>query len=628
MFLEKLSFHTRVWAGISVFYFLGVFSLVTTGVIGSTRLYFLCFSAFAAIFSGIKGGFITLSINTLTLIMFGYIYFTGLISPDHIQGIPSPDEWVVITGTFFFLCGALVLSLAVLIKAIEVSGKEFKHLLKNTSDIIWTLDKNFYVTFVNSAVYPVLGFMQKELIKKPFTQFLQPGKIDEFKNLMRNKDNVRYETIINHKNGTPIHVEITGLKINNFPESQNAYQGMIRDISQKKTREEKLQKLKKKLAQAEKFKSMGILAGSVAHDLNNILSGIATYPEVLMMDQDLDPDIKKGLNMIKDSGRKASAVVSDLLTISRGASVEMEALNINSIIDRYAAAPEFQKIRQTHQQVKIEIITEPELLNIKGSYIHIEKTIMNLVLNAAEEVSDKDNGKVLITTSNNYIDPSVPVYKDMVPGEYVILSVADNGSGIDKKNLKKIFEPFFTKKEMGKSGTGLGLTVVWNAVQDHNGFINVTSNNKGTKFDLLFPAIRQEITQKAKQGTLDEIKGQGQMILVVDDLKDQQRIAVSILENLGYRTKAVNNGYAAVEFIKNNPADLVILDMIMAPSISGLETYQMIKKINPGQKAIIASGYSESKDVLTVQDLGAGTYIKKPYTVLDMGIAVKEELEK
>ena len=181
---------------------------------------------------------------------------------------------------------------------------------------------------------------------------------------------------------------------------------------------------------------------------------------------------------------------------------------------------------------------------------------------------------------------------------------------------------------MGKSGTGLGLTVVWNALLDHNGYIDVDSSANGTTFDLIFPATRQEVLNKPKVGSFDEIKGQGQMILVVDDLKDQQDIALKILNNLGYKASAVDTGYEAVEFIKQNTVDLVILDMIMAPSISGLETYRLIKKVAPGQKAIIASGYSESKDVLTAQNLGAGSFVKKPYTILDMGIAVKEELEK
>ena len=181
---------------------------------------------------------------------------------------------------------------------------------------------------------------------------------------------------------------------------------------------------------------------------------------------------------------------------------------------------------------------------------------------------------------------------------------------------------------MGKSGTGLGLTVVWNAVKDHDGHIFVRTGSQGTVFETLFPAVRQDVETKIQDWSIEEIKGRGEFILVVDDLKEQQEIALTILDSLGYNARAVENGYEAVEFIKSHPADLVILDMIMAPSISGLETYKLLKTVNPAQKAIIASGYSASDDVTQAQELGAGSFVKKPYTVLDMGIAIKEELEK
>lgn len=626
-FLKKVPFHTRVRAGLLGFYFMGVFCLLSTGLIGSTRLYFLCFSAFAAIFSGIRGGIIALVMSGLILLGAGVVHFKDIFSLGHVQGIQSLEEWVALVGTFSLLSTALTLSLAVLIKALEISGKEFKHLIKNTPDIIWTLDRDLVITFINSAACSTFGFDQKEIIGKPITFFLQE-KIEDFKKQLQNQKHVNFETFIRQKNGKLFPVEINGSKISHFSDSHNMYQGIIRDISEKKRQEEKQERLKSQLIQAEKYKAMGILAGSVAHDLNNILSGIATYPEVLMMDKTLDPQIRMGLTLIKDSGQKASAVVNDLLTISRGSRAQMDVININSIIDRYTAAHDFDKIKTRSPHVEIEILTEPELLNIRGSYIHIEKVIMNLVLNAVEEVSNREDGRVMVITANTYLDSAVTGDDPVTRGEYVLLSVIDNGSGIDKKYLKKIFDPFFTKKKMGRSGTGLGLAVVWNAVQDHNGFINVTSKTGETRFDLIFPAVRQDIPQTAVSGSINEIKGQGQRILVVDDLKDQQKIALHILNNLGYEATAVDNGYAAVEYIKNNPTDLIILDMIMAPSISGLETFQMIKKINPGQKAIIASGYSESKDVLMAQDLGAGSFIKKPYTVLDMGIAVKEELLK
>lgn len=387
-------------------------------------------------------------------------------------------------------------------------------------------------------------------------------------------------------------------------------------------------KLAKKLVQSEKLKNLGILTGSVAHDLNNILSGIATYPEVLLMEEGLSPRMRQGLSIIKDSGQTASLVVSDLLTISRGAKREMEALNINSVIERLLGATDFDKIKATYQQVQFEAVLAPDLPNIKGSYIHIEKAIMNLVLNGAQGAAQKEAGQVTISTANHFVVDSMAGVMDLSCGEYVMLSVADNGSGIPEEYHEKIFDPFFTKKAMGRSGTGLGLTVVWNTVQDHQGKVRVLSNQKGTRLELFFPAIPKVLPQKEKPKTMAEIKGQGQRILIVDDLDNQRKIAGTILKNLGYQVFAVADGMEAVAFVKDNPVDLLVLDMVMEPSISGLETYQRIKKNHPGQKAIIVSGHSKSEEVLIAQDLGAGAFVKKPYTILDMGIAVKEELEK
>lgn len=626
--LDKIAFPIRVWAGITGFYLLGLFSLTYTGFMGSTRLYLLCFSAFAAIFAGFRASLAALFINVMTLAVFGFFFFNGTIAHSPPGVWPQdPMGWVVICATFTFLSALVTAAVSVLIKAVEISGNEFKLLIKNASDLIWTMDQDSCITFVNSAAQSVLGFTQQEMIGRPMTDFV-PQIQDDFLAPLETEPAYNYETRIKHKNGTPIDIDISGLKIRQFSEEKTVYQGLIRDISQKKRREKEKQRLKEKLAQAEKLEALGVLAGSVAHDLNNILSGIATFPEILMLNNTLTPEVKKGLGIIKDSGQKASAVVSDLLTVSRGTSADMEVLNLATIIERYAMAHDFERIRVSYPGVTIDIINENELLNIKGSYIHLEKLIMNLVLNAVEEVAGQKDGRVSITTANRFLDSKEPGYEAVPPGEYAVLTVSDNGSGIEKAQIKNIFDPFFTKKEMGKSGTGLGLTVVWNAVQDHKGHILVSSNQIGTTFEVFFPGIRQELPTQPKAWSIDEIKGQGQQILVVDDLKEQQNIALTILDSLGYKAEAVDNGYDAVEFIKTRPVDLVILDMIMAPSISGLETYRMIKKINPDQKAILASGYSESDDVTTAQELGAGRFVKKPYTVLDMGIAIKEELEK
>ncbi len=520
-------------------------------------------------------------------------------------------------------------------RQIKLSAGKFGHLVHQTQDLLWTLDSNLRITRICGGVEPVTGRTARELRNTSFTRLLSPEKAKALEVLVRQNRPFAMEAGIAQPDGSFLAVEISGSPA---PDLHNpSYQGVIRDVSETKRREKEEEKLKEKLDRSEKLKNLGLLAGSVAHDLNNILSGIATYPEVLLMDESLDPKVRQGLIMIKNSGRKASSVVSDLLTISRGARADKQILNINTVIERYMMAAEFEKIRQTYAQVEIEVDIEPELLNIGGSYIHIEKAVMNLMLNAVEETASKIDARVTLSTANYYVDethnqiqstePGQGKIRDLASGEYVMLSVTDNGAGIPENCRDKIFDPFYTQKEMGKSGTGLGLTVVLNAVQDHKGKIFVDSDETGTRFELFFPAIREELPQVDETKSLEEIRGNGEVLLVVDDLATQRKIAATILKNLGYTAFTAASGMDALAFVKETPVDLLVLDMIMAPGISGLETYQLIKEIYPDQKAIIASGHSESEDVLKTQELGAGSFVKKPYTVMDMGIAVKEELE-
>jgi len=181
---------------------------------------------------------------------------------------------------------------------------------------------------------------------------------------------------------------------------------------------------------------------------------------------------------------------------------------------------------------------------------------------------------------------------------------------------------------MGRSGTGLGLAVVWNVVQDHEGYIDVKSGENGTTFELYFPVTREKILSKDLTMPIEDLKGGGETILVVDDVEGQRYISSKMLEALGYQARAVSSGEEAVEYLKENSVDLVLLDMIMDPGINGLETYERIIEIYPGQKAIIVSGFAETNKVKQAQKLGAGRYIKKPVTLEILAMAVREELEK
>ena len=182
---------------------------------------------------------------------------------------------------------------------------------------------------------------------------------------------------------------------------------------------------------------------------------------------------------------------------------------------------------------------------------------------------------------------------------------------------------------MGRSGTGLGMAVVWGTVKDHKGYIHVESGmGNGTTFKLYFPVTRKQHAQHQHDKKSEDYQGKGESILVVDDAPQQREIASKILSQLGYSVNTAKSGKEAVEFLKKETADLVVLDMIMPPGIDGLETYKRIIELHPLQKAIIASGFSETNRVKEAQQLGAGNYVKKPYTVQKIGLAVKAELAK
>ncbi len=182
---------------------------------------------------------------------------------------------------------------------------------------------------------------------------------------------------------------------------------------------------------------------------------------------------------------------------------------------------------------------------------------------------------------------------------------------------------------MGRSGTGLGMAVVWGTAKDHKGYVDVQSElGEGSTFTLYFPVTRKKLPQEKQSISAEEYKGNGESILVVDDVPQQREIASGMLKKLGYNVLSVPSGEEAIVYLKENKADLLVLDMIMRPGIDGLETYKKILQYHPEQKAVIASGYSESQQVKAAQNMGAGTYVRKPYSFEKIGLAVKSEMSK
>jgi len=401
---------------------------------------------------------------------------------------------------------------------------------------------------------------------------------------------------------------------------------VIRDITQQKRAERILRESEERQARSKKMESLGLLAGGVAHDLNNVLSGIVSYPELILMDLPEDSKFRQSIETIQESGKRAAAIVRDLLTVARGVATSKEPLSLNDLVNAYLDSPEFLKLKQLFPNISVHTDLETGLFNVNGSLVHYRKVLMNLVSNAVEAI--QGDGKLCIKTLNRYVDRPLRGYDDVTIGEYAVLSVSDNGSGISHEDLKHIFEPFYTKKVMGRSGTGLGLAMVWNIVQDHKGYIDVRTCQNGTTFELYFPITRADLLENKLPVSIEEYKGNGETILVVDDVESQQEIACQMLQKLGYVTTAVSSGEEAVDYLQTSSVDLILLDMIMDPGMNGRQTYELIRNIHPNQKAIIVSGFAHTEDVKKTQESGAGQYLRKPVSFGELGIAVKTELAR
>ncbi|MBL4903083.1 MAG: response regulator [Desulfocapsa sp.] len=396
------------------------------------------------------------------------------------------------------------------------------------------------------------------------------------------------------------------------------------DLTKEKQLEEENKSVELRLQRARKMEAIGLMAGGVAHDLNNILTGITGYPELLLLQLPETSKLREPIEAIRESGKRAAAVVADLLTVARGVAISKVTANMNTLVAEYLASPEYHQLHSISRHVQCHTQLAKDLPNLLCSPVHITKCIMNLVVNAMEAI-DKA-GRITISTTTVIPGASWARENGLKQMEYIILTVADTGTGISAENIDHIFEPFYTKKVMGRSGTGLGLAVVWNTMEDHAGKIFVESSEKGTRFQLYFPVSSRGGVVQSECDTEEEYIGHNEHILVVDDEPALRDVACQMLENLGYTVDSVSSGELAVEFLKDNQVDLLMLDMLMDPGMNGAQTYEKILSFSPDQKAIVVSGFSESDDVRATLNLGACAFLKKPYSMKELSYKVQEAL--
>ncbi|MGD9364504.1 MAG: response regulator [Desulfobacteraceae bacterium] len=396
--------------------------------------------------------------------------------------------------------------------------------------------------------------------------------------------------------------------------------------SNRKLRKEMAERkaLEDQLVRSQKMEAIGTLAAGVAHDLNNILSGVLSYPDLLLEQVRQDDPMYRPLSVIRQSGRKAAAIVQDMLTLARRQVAVKEPLDLSAVVNDVIESPEYGAICDAHPNIDIEIQLGSDLLPVSGSAVHLEKMVINLISNAAESMAD--GGAILVGLGRERLAHTLPGYRSVKPGDYVKLTVVDQGSGISREDLQHIFEPFFTKKKLGRSGTGLGMTVIWDTVNHHDGYIEVDSQqNQGTTIAIYLPKADQEVPKAESAMIEEDLTGRGERILVVDDVAEQREIATAIFQRLGYRVDAVPSGESALAYLKKQPVDLLLLDMIMEPGMDGLDTFKRVLSIYPEQKAVIASGYTKNDRVRSALELGA-SFVHKPYCLEEIARAVKNKL--
>lgn len=480
----------------------------------------------------------------------------------------------------------------------------------------------------NDAMAAMLGFAGREQCLGSFSLVVDPGgqkagsrmaELWQTGELFNN-----FEAPWLRADGSVVWLRLAG----RIDRANSRLEGVAEDIMGLRAAEAERLALQERLHRSKKMEALGLLAGSVAHDLNNMLVGIINYPQLMLMKLDPNDALVAPIKAIQAAGQRISTVVDDLLTMARNAAAVKEVHNLNELVEEYFGSPESRALMRRHAELQVELHMAATRPNILCSPVHVRKCLMNLFTNAVEATTGK--GRVLISTDNRPAS-TVPIDPGEEPPlvDWVSLEVHDNGSGIAAADLDRIFEPFYSRKVMGSSsGTGLGLAVVWNTMREHGGKVLAASDAQGTVFSLLFPATSEAMAEAP--GNVDPLhgKGMGERLLVVDDEPQLREVTCSILTVMGYTVAQAASGEEAVEMLRREPVELVILDMLMAPGWNGRRTYEEILRINPRQKAILVSGYSENEDVRACFALGVGGFLKKPYTLEQLCGAVRDELSR
>ena len=505
------------------------------------------------------------------------------------------------------------------------SEKRFRDLFNSISDLVYTQDLKGRFLSVNHAMIHVFGYEKDEFIGKKASDFMKPEMRPFFKaGYVEKVKSEGYHNGISvycTRDGRKIHIEYRSTLVS--PPDGDAYiSGTGRDVTERILAEKEIKNLQEQMVQSRKMEAVGTLSGGIAHDFNNILGIIIGYTELALTDIPSENPTKANLEKVKTASLRARDVVKQLLSFSRKTKQERKPLAIGPLLKE-----SLKLLRPSiPSNIKIENHIAEDLGAILADSTQMHQVIINLCNNAAHAMSE-NGGELTIILHNIAINKAQTfLYHDLKEGEHINLTVKDTGQGIDPDHIDRIFDPYFTTKEVGK-GTGMGLSVVHGIVKAHDGAITVDSKpGKGSSFQVFFPVINKVPVLEEK--TIEQIPLGTERILLVDDEEFLLEMEAEMLKRLGYQVIATMDPLHAIQLFQLNPEhfDLVITDMTM-PGITGEKLTMELMKIQPDIPVILCTGFSERMTEERAASLGIRKYLEKPIKVSQMARAVRDIMD-
>lgn len=487
-------------------------------------------------------------------------------------------------------------------------------LLEITSEAVMVRDLNFRITYWNKGAETMYGWTRDEALGRDVRELLYRGTLPDFDEIMKTLHATgiwKGELAHVDKSGKVLDVSCTYtmMKKEGAPSSVLS---VNEDITEKKI-------IEAQYLRTQRLESIGTLASGIAHDLNNLLAPILLGAEVLRRNVK-DSLAVRMVETMEKSARRGSELVKQVLSFGRGMEGERSSVQVRHVVNEVKRI----LVETMPKSIEIDIDVDKDLWPVLADATQIHQVLMNLSVNARDAM---DNGGMLKIRAENVVVDNhyAKLHIESRPGRFVVITVADTGSGMAQGVRDRIFDPFFTTKEMGK-GTGLGLSTVRSIVKGHEGFVNVYSEpGKGTEFKVYFPAAGEHVQPEEEDVASGQPRGNGELILVVDDEAAVREISKTTLEAFGYNVLTAGDGTEAVAEFASRRADiqLVITDMMM-PYMDGTATIHALQKMKPAVKIIAVSGLSRNETLPRIPGI---RFLHKPYGTQKLLTAVKEALD-